>query len=137
MRRGMVERDHAALSVTEQCRLLSIPRSTFYYAPRGETAENLALMRRLDEQFLETPFYGVRQMTWCLRAEGERVNPKRVRRLMRLMGLTPIYQRPKTSVPAKQHKIWPYLLRGRTITEPNEGCWLFGFRLALKPARGR
>lgn len=77
-------------------------------------------MRRIDGQFLETPFYGVRQMTWHLRAEGERVNPKRVRRLMRLMGLMPIYQRPKTSVPAKQHKIWAYLLQGRTITEPNE-----------------
>lgn len=116
----MVERDHAVLSVTEQCRLLSIPRSTFYYAPRGETAETLALMRRIDEQFLETPFYGVRQMTWHLRAQGHAVNPKRIRRLMRLMGLTPIYQRPKTSAPAKEHKVWPYLLRGRTITEPNE-----------------
>jgi putative transposase len=77
-------------------------------------------MRRIDGQFLETPFYGVRQMTWHLRAEGERVNPKRVRRLMRLMGLMPIYQWPKTSVPAKQHKIWAYLFQGRTITEPNE-----------------
>ncbi len=72
----MVEKDHPALSVTQQCRLLSIPRSTFYHAPRGETAENLALMRRIDEQFLQTPFYGVRQMTWHLRGEGETREPQ-------------------------------------------------------------
>ncbi|ORE91076.1 transposase [Stappia sp. 22II-S9-Z10] len=116
----MVEKEHPALSVTGQCRLLSIPRSTFYHAPRGETAENLALMRRIDEQFLQTPFYGVRQMTWHLRGEGEAVNPKRIRRLMRLMGLMPIYQRPNTSAPAKAHKVWPYLLRGRTIDRAGE-----------------
>lgn len=116
----MIDRGHGVLSVTEQCRLLSIARSTFYHVPHGETAANLALMRRIDEQFLQTPFYGVRQMTWHLRAEGERVNPKRIRRLMRLMNLMPIYQRPKTSVPAKGHRVWPYLLRGRTITEANE-----------------
>ena len=116
----MIDRGHTVLSVTEQCRLLSIPRSTFYHVPRGETAGNLALMRRIDEQFLETPLYGVRQMTWHLRAEGERVNPKRVRRLMRLMGLMPIYQRPKTSAPAKGHRTWPYLLRGRAVTGANE-----------------
>ena len=116
----MVEKGHPALSVTVQCRLLSIPRSTFYHAPRSETAENLALMQRIDEQFLQTPFYGVRQMTWHLRAEGETVNPKRIRRLMRLMGLMPIYQKPNTSAPAKTHKVWPYLLRGRTIERPGE-----------------
>lgn len=116
----MVEREHPALPVTTQCRLLSIPRSTFYHSPHGETADNLALMRRIDEQFLQTPFYGVRQMMWHLRAQGETVNPKRIRRLMRLMGLTPIYQRPNTSIPAKGHKVWPYLLRGRTIERSNE-----------------
>ncbi|MEM9224498.1 MAG: IS3 family transposase [Pseudomonadota bacterium] len=115
-----MEKDHPALSVTAQCRLLSIPRSTFYHTPRGETAENLSLMRRIDEQFLQTPFYGVRQMTWHLRSEGEMVNPKRVRRLMRLMGLMPIYQKPNTSMPAKAHKVWPYLLRGRTIDQPGQ-----------------
>jgi len=66
----MIEKDHPRLSVAEQCRLLSISRSSFYYEPKGETAFNLALMRLIDEQFLETPFYGVRQMTWHLRAEG-------------------------------------------------------------------
>lgn len=85
----MVDRSHPRLSVGEQCRLLSLPRSTFYYSPQGETPLNLTLMRRIDEQFLETPFYGVRQMTWHLRAEGTPVNEKRIRRLMRLMGLMP------------------------------------------------
>ena len=115
-----MEKSHPDLSVSAQCRLLSLPRSTFYHSPRCETADNLALMRRIDEQFLQTPFYGVRQMTWHLRATGETVNPKRIRRLMRLMRLMPIYQRPNTSVPAKGHKIWPYLLGGRTIERPNE-----------------
>lgn len=121
--RAMVERDHATLSGVQQCPLLSISRRAFYYAPRGETVANLALLRMIDEQFLKTPFYGGRQMTWYLWAEGERVNPKRVRRLMRLKSAMPIYQRPKTSVPAKQHRIRPYLLRGRTIIEPNE-AWV-------------
>jgi putative transposase len=116
----MVEKDHPRLSITEQCRLLSISRSAFYYEPKGETALNLVLMRQIDEQFLETPFYGVRQMTWHLRAEGRLVNEKRIRRLMRLMGLMPIYQRPNTSRKAKGHKIWPYLLRGMAITRPNQ-----------------
>ena len=77
-------------------------------------------MRLIDEQFLKTPFYGVRQMTWQLRAEGHLVSKKRIRRLMRAMGLMPIYQRPKTSIKAKGHKIWPYLLRGLRISRPNQ-----------------
>ena len=80
----------------------------------GESRENLTLMALIDRQFLETPFYGARQMTWHLRAEGHLVNIKRVRRLMRLMGLMPIYRAPRTSIPAKEHKTWPYLLRGLT-----------------------
>ncbi len=116
----MVEKDHPHLSITQQCDLLSISRSSFYYEPKGETALNLSLMRLIDEQFLETPFYGVRQMTWHLRAGGRLVNEKRIRRLMRLMGLMPIYQRPNTSRKAKGHKTWPYLLRGLMITRPNQ-----------------
>ncbi len=79
-------------------------RSSFYYEPKSETALNLVLMRPIDKQFLETPFYGVRQMTWHLRTERHLVNEKRIRRLMRLMGLMPIYQRPNTSRKAKGHK---------------------------------
>ncbi|SEG21365.1 HTH-like domain-containing protein, partial [Jhaorihella thermophila] len=77
------------LSIGKQCKLLSISRSSFYYQPKGETALNLTLMRQIDEQFLETPFFGVRQMTWHLRNEGHLVDEKRIRRLMRLMGLMP------------------------------------------------
>jgi len=116
----MIRPNHSSLSVARQCRLLSIGRSSYYHTPVGESAENLALMAEIDRQFLETPFYGVRQMRWHLRARGHRVNVKRVRRLMRLMGLMPIYQRPRTSIPAKGHKIHPYLLRGMTIDRPNQ-----------------
>ncbi len=116
----MIQPDHSSLSVARQCRLLSISRSSYYHTPVGESAENLALMAEIDRQFLETPFYGVRQMTWHLRARRHRVNVKRVRRLMRLMGLTPIYQRPRTSVPTPGHKIYPYLLRGVTVDRPDQ-----------------
>jgi putative transposase len=116
----MVEPGHPILPVGKQCALLSISRSSFYYTPKGESEMNLALMRQIDEQFLETPFFGVRQMTWHLKNEGHPVNEKRIRRLMRLMGLMPIYQKPNTSRPAKDHKIWPYLLRGLRVDRPNQ-----------------
>ncbi len=116
----MIEPGHRVLSVGKQCALLSISRSSFYYAPKGESEMNFALMRQIDEQFLETPFFGVRQMTWHLRNEGHLVNEKRIRRLIRLMGLMPIYQKPNTSRPAKGHKIWPYLLKGLRVGRPNQ-----------------
>lgn len=116
----MVKPGHQALSVGKQCTLLSISRSSFYYKPKGETGMNLTLMRLIDRQFLETPFFGVRQMTWHLKNEGHPVNEKRIRRLMRLMGLMPIYQKPNTSKPAKGHKIYPYLLRGLRVDRPNQ-----------------
>lgn len=116
----MIERNHPKLSVGAQCRLLSISRSSFYYEPQGETAMNLDLMLLIDKQFLETPFYGVRQMTWHFQNEGHAVNEKRIRRLMRLMRLMPIYQKPNTSKPAKGHKTYPYLLGGLRIDRPNQ-----------------
>ena len=116
----MVEPGHPILPVGKQCALLSISRSSFYYTPKGESEMNLALMRLIDEQYTRTPFYGVRQMTWHLKNEGHPVNEKRIRRLMRLMGLMPIYQKPSTSRPAKGHKIWPYLLRGLRVERPNQ-----------------
>jgi putative transposase len=116
----MVEPNISGLSVGKQCALLSISRSSFYYEPKGETEMNLDLMRVIDKQFLETPFYGVRQMTWHLRNEDHPVNEKRIRRLMRLMGLMPIYQKPNTSKAAKGHKIYPYLLRGLFVDRPNQ-----------------
>ena len=116
----MVEKENPKLSISMQCKLLSISRSSFYYGSKGESAFNLALMRKIDQQFLETPFFGVRQMTWYLRNEGYKVNEKRIRRLMRLMGLMPIYQKPNTSRPAKGHKIYPYLLKGLPVARPNQ-----------------
>jgi len=116
----MIESNLPGLSVGKQCALLSISRSSFYYEPKGETEMNFELMRLIDKQFLETPFYGVRQMTWHLRNEDHLVNEKRIRRLMRLMGLMPIYQKPNTSKAAKGHKIYPYLLRGLRVDRPNQ-----------------
>ncbi|WP_347313480.1 IS3 family transposase [Defluviimonas sp. SAOS-178_SWC] len=86
-----------------QCRLLSIWRSSFYCAPQGETGMNLALMQLIDRQFLETPFYGAQLKTWHLQKEGHPVNQKRIRRLIRLMRLMPIHQKPNTSKPARGH----------------------------------
>lgn len=116
----MIEPDHAGLSVVRQCTLVSLGRSTFYRAPAAETAANLALMRLLDAQFLETPWYGSRQMVRHLRRQGHAVGRKRVRRLMALMGLAPIYQRPRTSIPHPEHRIHPYLLRDLVVDRANQ-----------------
>ena len=115
-----IERNHPRLSLRRQCRLLSLSRSVLYYTPVGETAGNLALMALIDRQFLETPWYGSRQMARRLRRQGHGVGRHRVRRLMRKMGLTPIYQPPRTSQPHPQHKIYPYLLKGLEIVRPNQ-----------------
>ncbi|PXW67322.1 putative transposase [Loktanella sp. PT4BL] len=115
----MIEPNLPDLSVGKQCALLSISRSSFYYEPKGESEMNRDLMRLIDKQFLETPFYGVRQI-WHLRNDDHVVNEKRIRRLMRLMGLMPIYQKPNTSRAAKGHKIYPYLLRGLRVDRPNQ-----------------
>ena len=107
-----------------QCQLLGLHRSTLYYTPvraaGEETAFNLELMRRLDEQYTATPFYGVRRMTAWLRTQGYRLNPKRVRRLLRRMGLWALYPGPRTSTAAPEHQIYPYLLRGVAITACNQ-----------------
>jgi putative transposase len=115
-----VEWDHSELSVRQQCELLGLNRSTAYYAPAGETEENLCLMRRIDKQYLKTPFYGSRRMTVWLMHEGFAVNRKRVQRLMRLMGIEAIYPRPRTTESIAEHRKFPYLLRGRKITKPDE-----------------
>ena len=115
----MVDPKHDRLSIRRQCRLVSIARSSFYYEGRGESPLNLRLMRLIDEQFLETPFYGSRQMTRWLRRQGYTVGRKRVRRLMRLLGIQAVFQRPRTSQPHPEHKIYPYLLRDLEITRPN------------------
>ena len=119
-RKAMITREHPELSLSRQCEVLSISRSSFYYAPMGESPETLALMRRIDELFMKHPFYGSRQMARQLRREGVRAGRHRVRRLMQLMGLQAIYQAPRTSAPHPAHRIYPYLLKGLAIDRPNQ-----------------
>jgi putative transposase len=116
----MLERQHPALSVACQCALLGISRSGVYYQPAGTSEEDLALMKLIDRQYLETPFYGARRMAIWLKGQGYQVNRKRVRRLMRLIGLKAIYRHPRTSKPAPGHKIYPYLLNNMMVTRPNQ-----------------
>ena len=104
-----------AFSLRQQCALLGLNRSGLYYRPTAESDENLALMRLLDEQYTRTPCYGVLRMAAYLRSLGHEVNPKRVRRLLRTMGLEAVYQKPGTSRPNPEHPIYPYLLRGLSI----------------------
>ncbi len=115
----MVVRGHPSLSLTRQCRLLSIGRSSLYDRPKGESAETLALMRRIDALFLKYPFYGARQMVRHLRREGVRIGRRRAARLMRLLGLQAVYRAPRTSAPHLGHRVYPYLLRGLAIERPN------------------
>ena len=114
----MVERG-GRLSLRRQSELLGLSRSSLYYTPRGASAEELALMRRLDELYLEHPFYGSRQMVRHLRREGTVVGRDRVRRLMRVMGLEALYCKPRTSVAHPQHRVYPYLLRGVKVERPD------------------
>ena len=116
----MVDRQHPSLSVVRQCRLLDISRSGLYYQPIGISEEDLTLMKLIDRQYLATPFYGTRKIAAWLKSQGQQVNRKRVRRLMRIMGLKAIYRRPRTSQPVASHKIYPYLLSGMKITRPNQ-----------------
>jgi putative transposase len=108
------------LSVRRQCELLGLSRSSLYYEPAGEASEDLRLMRLIDEQYTARPFYGSRRMTVWLTEQGEEVNRKRVRRLMRVMGLEAIYPKPRLSLAGKGHRIYPYLLRGVKIVRPDQ-----------------
>ena len=123
------------MSVGRQCELLNLSRSTYYYAPVAETPYNLALMRLMDEQYLQTPFYGVGQFTRHLRRLGHRVNPKRVRRLLRQMGLVALCPGPHTSKPGKgaEHQVFPYLLKGMKIDAPGQ---VVGTDITYIPMRG-
>jgi putative transposase len=119
-KRRWIEPDHRQLSIVAQCELLGLPRSSYYYEPVPENADNLRLMRLIDEQYLATPYYGSRRMTEHLVRCGHEVNRKRVQRLMRTMGLEGLFPGRKTSKPAPEHKVYPYLLRGLTIDRPNQ-----------------
>jgi putative transposase len=113
--RRWIEPKHPELSIARQCTLLGLARSTRYYRPAGESAENLALMRRIDELYLRFPFYGSRKFSELLE-----VNRKRIQRLMRRMGIEAIYPKRRTTWPAAGHQIYPYLLRNVTISRPNQ-----------------
>jgi putative transposase len=119
-KRRLIEPRHRRLSVSRQCALLGLPRSTCYYQSAGSDGYNERLMRLIDEQYTATPFYGVPRMTAGLRSQGHLINPKRVRRLMRLLGLEAIYPKRRTSMPAPAHKKFPYLLKGLTIKAPDQ-----------------
>jgi putative transposase len=119
-RLALVDRADPALSVAAQCRLLKVARSTLYYHPVPMDPDDLALMRRMDELYTAAPFYGSRRMVAVLRRDGWTVNRKRVRRLMRVMGLEAIYQKPNTSKAHPAHEVYPYLLRDLVIERPNQ-----------------
>jgi putative transposase len=115
-----VEVGHPQLSVCRQCELLGLSRSSFYYEPTTESADNLALMRLIDEQYTACPFYGSRRWTAWLQRQGHAVNRKRVQRLMRLMGLEAIYPRPRLSAAGSQHQVYPYLLRDVAVERADQ-----------------
>ena len=120
MRRSLIECDHPTLSVRRQCELLGLPRSTAYYAPIAESADNLELMRQLDAVYLENPSYGSRMLTAVLNGSGWEVNRKRIQRLMRLMNIAGVTPKRRTSKPAPGHRIFPYLLRNVAVLRPDQ-----------------
>ena len=120
-KRKLVTTKHPHLSVVKQCELLGIHRSGFYFKPRGESGLNLRLMEYIDKKFMECPFYGVNRMTSYLRYElGYAVNEKRIRRLYRQMGLQTVYPKPNLSKKEKGSFIYPYLLKNKNVTRPNQ-----------------
>lgn len=112
--------DHGELSVVRQCQLLGLARSSFYYQPQAPSDEELTLLRLLDQQYLETPFYGSRRMTVSLRQQGYVVNRKRVQRLMRQLGIEALYPKPRLSQAHPEHQVYPYLLRDLAVTQSNQ-----------------
>ena len=119
-KRQLVEPAHPRISLRSQCALVGLARSGLYDEPVGESAEHVELMRLLDEPYTATPFYGIRRMTAWLRSRGSAVNHKRVRRLLRTMGLEAIYAKPWLSQPAEGPTIYPYLLRGVTVSRSHQ-----------------
>lgn len=132
-RRALVEAN-ARLSMRRQCELLGVNRSSLYYEPVEPDAEELELMRRMDELHLKHPFFGSRMMTRTLKAEGVLVNRKRVQRLMRLMGLESTAPKPNTSKPAPEHAVYPYLLRNLKVSRVNQ-VWAADISVPQQAAR--
>jgi putative transposase len=116
----LVEPGHPEISVRRQCELLGISRSGLYYRPAGERAENLRLMRLIDELYTKRPFFGSRRMTVWLGEQGYGVNRKRVGRLMKQRGIAAVYRKPNLSRPAEGHKVFPYLLRDVEVDRVNQ-----------------
>jgi putative transposase len=119
-KRLLIEPDKCDINISRQCELLGISKSGYYYTPRPESAQNLRIMRIMDEQYLKTPFYGVRRMHAYVKSQGHSVNIKRIRRLLRLMGIEAIYPKPKNNKLLPGHKIYPYLLKGLNINRINQ-----------------
>ena len=115
-----MEPEHAEISVRRQCELLGVNRSGLYYEPLGESAENLKLMRLIDEEYTRRPFFGSRKMRKWLEEQGYQVGRHRVRRLMGLLGLEAVYPKPRLSQPGEGHKLYPYLLNDVEITRVNQ-----------------
>ena len=120
VKRSQIEPDHPQISIERQCELIGLARSSWYYEAVQETPYNEHLMHLIDQQFTETPFYGIRRMTAWLHTQGEAVNHKRVARLMRKMGLEAIYPKPNLSRPGDNARRYPYLLRELPLTAPNQ-----------------
>jgi putative transposase len=116
----LIDPGHDMIPLWRQCELLALPRSSYYYHSQRDDTYNLKVMNLIDEQFTRTPFYGVERMTAWLKRQGEAVNCKRVRRLMRVMGLEAIYPKPRLSLSNQAHKLYPYLLRNLTIDHPDQ-----------------
>ncbi len=116
----MIRQEESQISITRQCELLDMSRSSLYYQPRPVSEEDHLLMRLIDEQFTRTPFYGKRRMAAFLKRIGFEIGPKKVRSLMELMGLEAIYPKPRLSLGNKNHKKYPYLLKDVVIDRPGK-----------------
>ena len=119
-RKAMIEPSNQQLSISQQCETLGVSRSSYYYQPKPISQEDLDLMRKIDELYLQNPSSGSRTIVRQLDRQGITVNRKKVQRLMRLMGIEAVYPKPRTSRPHPDHKVYPYLLRGLTINRPNQ-----------------
>ncbi len=115
----MIERNNQ-LSLTCQCQLLDLSRSSYYYRPQPADDSQLALLRQIDEQYLKTPQYGARSYATWFRRQGIPVGRKKAASMMRTLGVISIAPKPRTSIPGKQHTVYPYLLKGLTINRPNQ-----------------
>jgi putative transposase len=119
-KRAWIEPEHPFISIQRQCELIGVSRSSYYYRHQGESLENIRLMHTMDETFTRYPFYGVERMTASLCRQGTQVNVKRIRRLMRKMGLEAVYPKPKLSQRHPEHRVYPYLLRDVNVVRPNQ-----------------